>query len=71
MTRISSGIFNKWLANYGLAWEEGDPQQAADLFAEGATYRPTPFDEPLVGKFSEGGIQLHRRPGWDPDSRVR
>lgn len=50
MTRISSGIFNKWLVNYGLAWEEGDPQQASDLFAEGATYRPTPFDEPLVGK---------------------
>lgn len=50
MARISSGIFNKWLAAYGMAWEEGDPQKAADLFAEGASYQVTPFDEPMVGK---------------------
>jgi hypothetical protein len=50
MARISSGIFNKWLATYGLAWEDGDPQGAADLFAEEASYRVTPFDEPMVGQ---------------------
>jgi len=50
MTRISNGIFNKWLAAYGLAWEEGDHQKAADLYAEGASYQETPFDKPMVGK---------------------
>jgi hypothetical protein len=50
MTRISNGIFNKWLAAYGLAWEEGDHQKAADLFAEGVAYQETPFDKPMVGK---------------------
>jgi hypothetical protein len=50
MARISSGIFNKWLAAYGQAWEEGDVQKAADLFAEDAVYRETPFEEPLKGK---------------------
>lgn len=50
MTRISNGIFNKWLAAYGMAWEEGDPQKAADLFAGEASYQVTPFDDPMVGK---------------------
>jgi len=48
MTRISNGIFNKWLASYGLAWEEGDQHKAADLFAEGASYLETPFDKPMT-----------------------
>lgn len=50
MARISSGIFNKWMAKYGQAWEAGDAQGAADLFAEEAPYRVTPFDEPLEGR---------------------
>ena len=50
MARISSGIFNKWMANYGQAWEAGDAQGAADLFADEAAYRVTPFEEPLEGK---------------------
>lgn len=50
MARISNGIFNKWLATYGLAWEEGDPYKASDLFAEGAIYQVTPFDHPMTGK---------------------
>ena len=50
MARISNGIFNKWLANYGMAWEEGDPQKAADLFAGEVSYQVASFDEPMVGK---------------------
>lgn len=50
MARISSGIFNKWLATYGMAWKEGDPQGAANLYAEGAICQATPFDHPMTGK---------------------
>ncbi|MFL7891083.1 MAG: nuclear transport factor 2 family protein [Anaerolineales bacterium] len=50
MTRISNGMFNKWLAAYGLAWEKGDHQKSADLFAEGASYQETPFNKPMLGK---------------------
>ncbi len=39
-----------WLDAYGQAWETRDPQAAADLFTEEATYRETPFDEPLQGR---------------------
>lgn len=49
MVRISSGIFNRWLASYGLAWEEGDPQGVAALFTDQATYYVTPFDKPISG----------------------
>jgi ketosteroid isomerase-like protein len=50
MARISSGIFNKWLTNYGQAWEAGDAPRAAGLFTEEAIYRVTPFDKPLEGR---------------------
>jgi len=39
-----------WLHSYGLAWESRNPQAAADLYAEDATYQVTPFLEPLRGK---------------------
>jgi SnoaL-like domain len=39
-----------WLARYGRAWENADPDAAAALFTEDATYRETPFDEVLTGR---------------------
>jgi len=42
--------FQHWLDAYGRAWETRDPQAAAQLFAEAATYQETPFDEPLRGR---------------------
>jgi uncharacterized protein (TIGR02246 family) len=42
--------FDSWLTAYGRAWEARDPQAAADLFSEDATYRETPFDEPARGR---------------------
>ena len=32
---------------YGRAWETKDPSAAGDLFMEDATYRETPFGEPV------------------------
>lgn len=39
-----------WLDLYGRAWEEADPDAAAELFAEEATYRETPFSEVMRGR---------------------
>ena len=39
-----------WLSRYGRAWEERDSEAAAALFTENATYRETPFAEPLRGR---------------------
>ena len=42
--------FDSWLEAYGRAWENRDPEAAAELFSENATYRETPFDEPARGR---------------------
>lgn len=42
--------FTRWLEGYKNAWEKCDPEAAAGLFAEGASYHETPFAEPAVGK---------------------
>ena len=40
----------RWLASYGRAWMARDPEAAAALYNEDATYQVTPFDEPLRGR---------------------
>jgi len=42
--------FKNWLAAYGNAWTRRDPEAAASLYADNATYQVTPFDEPLRGR---------------------
>ena len=39
-----------WLDEYGHAWVDGDPDRAAALFSDTATYRETPFDDPMRGR---------------------
>ena len=42
--------FKYWLASYGKAWTDRDPEAAASLYTDDATYQVTPFDEPLRGR---------------------
>ena len=39
-----------WLNAYGRAWIDGDPERAVALFSDTATYRETPFDDPMRGR---------------------
>jgi hypothetical protein len=39
-----------WVEAYRQAWVEMDPEAAADLFTDDATYRSFIFDEPHVGR---------------------
>ena len=39
-----------WLDEYGRAWVNGDPDRVVALFSDTATYRKTPFDEPMRGQ---------------------
>jgi ketosteroid isomerase-like protein len=39
-----------WLDGYREAWEQQDPEQAAELFSEDAVYYETPFAEPFSGR---------------------
>jgi SnoaL-like domain len=47
---VDAGTFDGWLGAYKRAWEDRDPEAAADLFTEDATYHETPFDEPFRGR---------------------
>jgi uncharacterized protein (TIGR02246 family) len=47
---MNKDAFKSWLDGYRRAWETRDPQAAADLFTEDATYRETPFTEPERGR---------------------
>ncbi len=54
--------FKSWLDAYGRAWETRDPQAAAEIFTENATYQEVPFDEPIrgreaIGKYWSGNVQ--------------
>ena len=42
--------FEHWLEGYKSAWENRDPQAAADLFSTDAQYYETPFTEPFIGR---------------------
>lgn len=47
---MNERAFKSWLDAYGRAWETGDPQAAAALFTQEATYQETPFDAPMRGQ---------------------
>lgn len=57
-----------WLEGYGGAWEAGDPEAAAGLFTDDATYRETPFEEPMRG--SAGHLELLGGGPPDPAGRA-
>ena len=47
---MNHDTFQSWLDAYGRAWEAQDPEAAAALFTEDATYQEVPFDEPMRGR---------------------
>jgi len=46
---VRAGL-TEWLDDYGRAWEERDPEAAAQLFAEDAVYQWGPFGKRLRGR---------------------
>jgi hypothetical protein len=40
----------EWIDGYRAAWETRDPDAAAALFTEDASYRDTPYSEPALGR---------------------
>lgn len=46
----------EWIDGYRLAWEQRDPEAAAELFAEDATYRSNIFEVAHEGR---GGVRAY------------
>jgi ketosteroid isomerase-like protein len=49
MGNLTTQAFDKWLRDYGAAWESRDPRAASALFTADAQYFWTPFDPPQRG----------------------
>ena len=47
---LSHEAFQAWLDRYVAAWKSYDPQAIGELFAQDATYRYHPEDEPVRGR---------------------
>lgn len=47
---INELVLMRWLDSYGAAWESGDADAAAALFGTNASYRETPYADPVVGR---------------------
>jgi uncharacterized protein (TIGR02246 family) len=47
---VDRTTFENWLDAYKRAWEDRDPEAAADLFAADANYHETPFEAPVRGR---------------------
>jgi uncharacterized protein (TIGR02246 family) len=47
---VDQKTFESWLAAYKHAWEDRDPEAAADLFTADANYHETPFEAPARGR---------------------
>lgn len=46
---ISRNEAEAWLARYGQAWTQADPELASSLFTEDCRYFETPYAQPAVG----------------------
>jgi predicted ester cyclase/ketosteroid isomerase-like protein len=54
-----------WLRSYGDAWEARDPDAAASLFTEDASYQWGPFEAPLTGRPAIGARWSEATSGQD------
>jgi hypothetical protein len=48
--RMDVQAMTVWLTAFGDAWERGDADAAAALFAPGATFQPSPFGDLVRGR---------------------
>lgn len=55
MPDFSFAAADRWLRDYGKAWEQASPRLASALFTEDCRYYETPFAEPAVGRDGVAG----------------
>ena len=46
---LTAAALTHWLEGYREAWQTRNPERAAGLFTEDATYQETPYDTPFAG----------------------
>jgi ketosteroid isomerase-like protein len=56
---------SRWLAGYEAAWRAPGTGRLAEIFTEEARYRPSPYQEPVVGLAAIGRMWDAERDGPD------
>jgi hypothetical protein len=62
--------FSAWIRAYEVAWRAAGTDALSELLTSCATYRPAPFDEPLVGLHVIARFWGDEREGPDEDFRM-
>ena len=55
----------RWLAAYEAAWQAPGTQGLAEMFTEDASYRQSPYQEPVIGLAAIRGMWDEERDGPD------
>jgi len=58
-------MVSRWLAGYEAAWRAPGTGQLAEIFTEDASYRLSPYEEPVVGLAAIGSMWDAERDGPD------
>ena len=58
-------MVSRWLAGYEAAWRAPGTGQLAEIFTEDASYRLSPYEEPVVGLAAIGSMWEAERDGPD------
>lgn len=67
---LDRDTFRAWIAAYGRAWRTAGVQVLAELFAENASYRISPYAEPARGLTAIGALWERERVGPDEEFRL-
>jgi SnoaL-like domain len=62
--------FSAWIHAYEVAWRAAGTDALSELFTSAATYRPAPFDDPLVGLDVIARFWEDEREGPDEDFQM-
>jgi SnoaL-like protein len=67
MTAASRASADAWVAAYERAWRTEGTDGLGELFAEGATYRMSPFAEPAIGLVEIAALWERERQGAEEE----
>jgi ketosteroid isomerase-like protein len=68
---VDRGRIEAWVAAYERAWRTTGTEPLRDLFAEDATYRMSPYEEPATGLEEIAALWEREREGPDEPFEMR
>ena len=67
---LDRGAVEAWVAAYERAWRTAGTLGLGDLFEEGATYRMSPYEEPVAGLAAIAGLWERERESHEEEFEI-